>query len=189
MEQVTRTSGAGRRPAGVRVLLAVALGLLMPSSSPALDESLEYQVKAAFVLNFTKFVDWPANAFSAPDSPISICILGEDPFGEFLPQLVAGEVVEGRRVSVQRIRRAPGPKSCQLLFVGRSEKEVSKLLAGLGPGVLTVGDEENFIREGGMIAFLLENRRVRFEIHASVAQNAGLKISSKLMSVAKVVEN
>jgi len=168
--------------------LVFLLGLVLPPPSPAADESLEYQVKAAFLLNFTKFVEWPAAAFEAADSPIAICILGEDPFGTALDQIVAGEVVSGRKLTIQRLKRAPAPKSCQVLFIGRADKDVPKIPPGLGPGVLTVGDGESFIRDGGMIAFVLENRRVRFSINQSAAENAGLRLSSKLLSVARSVE-
>jgi hypothetical protein len=157
--------------------------------SPATpQQASEYQLKAAFLLNFTKFVEWPATAFEEAGSPIAICILGDDPFGATLNQLVEGEVVNGRKVAAVRIRRAPPPKSCQVLFVGGSEKDVSKILAGLGPGVLTVGEGAGFLRDGGMIAFVMENRRVRFEINQGAATNASLTMSSRLLSVARNVE-
>jgi hypothetical protein len=102
--------------------------------------------------------------------------------------MVAGEVVNRRKVAAQRIKRAPPPKSCQVLFAGGSEKDLSKILPGLGPGVLSVGEGETFLRDGGMIAFVVENRRVRFEINRTAADNAGIKLSSRLLSVAKSVE-
>jgi hypothetical protein len=152
------------------------------------NEPTEYQIEAAFLLNFTKFVEWPAEAFATPESPIEICILGDDPFGSVLDQIVAGESVNGRKVAAQRIKHAPAPKSCAVLFVAGSDKDFVKLLPGLGPGVLTVGDGDSFFRDGGMIAFVIENRRVRFEINQTSAENAGLKLSSKLLNVAKAVE-
>ena len=163
---------------GSLCLLAPALG----------DEPLEYQVKAAFLLNFTKFIDWPPAAFAQADSPVSICILGDDPFGNALDQIVAGEVVNGRKVAAERIKSAPAPQSCQVLFISKSETGVAKLLPGIKPGILTVGEGENFLRERGMIAFVIQNRRVRFEINQTVAETAGLKLSSKLLNVATVVE-
>jgi hypothetical protein len=159
-----------------------------PQSSRAAEEPLEYKVKAAFLLNFTKFVDWPAAAFAEPDSPFLICILGEDPFGQTLDQLVAGEVVNGRKVAVQRIRNSPAPKSCKVLFIGRSVGDLPELLPSLGQGLLTVGDREDFIGEGGMIAFVIENRRVRFDINQAAAENAGLKLSARLLNVARSVK-
>jgi YfiR/HmsC-like len=172
------------------ILLCLLLGL---SVDPALfcqetNGSIEYQVKAAFLLNFTKFVEWPVTAFRQEDSPVSICILGVDPFGGGLDQILSGELVNGRKVVAQRIKSVPPPQVCQALFVSRPEKDIGKILPGLGPGVLTVGEGESFIRDGGMIAFVIENRRVRFEINQASAENAGLKLSSKLLSVAKQVQ-
>jgi hypothetical protein len=149
---------------------------------------LEYQVKAAFLLNFTKFTEWPAAAFDTADSPIAICVLGNDPFGNTLDRIVAGEVVNGRKVVVRRIKRTPPKKSCQALFVSRPEKEVAGILPSVTEGVLTIGEGESFIRDGGMIAFVIENQRVRFGINAAAAENAGLKLSSKLLNVARSVE-
>ena len=168
--------------------MAIGFGLVLPFLSQAADDSLEYQVKAAFLLNFTKFVEWPATAFEAPDSPIAICILGEDPFGPTLDQIVAGEVVNGRRVTIQRIRRAPEPKSCQVLFMNAPGREALNIIPSLGPGVLAVGEGEPFVREGGTIAFVIENRRVRFDANLTAAENAGLRLSSKLLNVARSVK-
>jgi hypothetical protein len=175
------------------VVVLLALLLPLPShycaiAAAAADESLEYQVKAAFLLNFTKFVEWPASAFEAADSPITICILGEDPFGAALDQIVTGEVVDGRKLAVQRLKRAPAPKSCQVLFIRRGDKEVPRIPQGTGAGVLIVGEGESFVHDGGMIAFVLENRRVRFSINQSAAESAGLKLSSRLLRVARSIE-
>jgi hypothetical protein len=154
----------------------------------AAEEPLEYQVKAAFLLNFTKFVEWPASAFADEHSPLSICILGEDPFGSTLDEIVKGESANGRELSIRRIRRAPPPKACQVLFVARSETEISKTLSGIGSDILTVGEGDKFLRDGGVIAFVIENRRVRFDVKQSAAARSMLTISSKLMNVARSVE-
>jgi hypothetical protein len=175
------------RKAGALLCLTLALGTLSKLRSWAADESLEYQVKAAFLLNFTKFIEWPPAAFELPNSPVTICILGEDPFGGSLNQIVAGESVNGRNIAVLRIDRPPAQKVCQVLFWGKSNAP-SKAVPELGPGVLTVGEGERFVREGGMIGFLIDNRRVRFDINQSKAEGAGLKLSSKLLSVARTVE-
>ena len=144
--------------------------------APRTPPALEYQVKAAFLLNFTKFVEWPATAFADERSPFAICILGEDPFGTALSQMVNGEGVNGRNLVVRRIRRAPEPKSCQVLFVGGSEKDVPNALAETGPGILTVGEGEDFLRDGGMIAFVIENRRVRFDINQRAGGNGPAEV-------------
>lgn len=184
MGQVTRS----RVPlTEVAIGLIVGLCVALPVRCQEKD-TLEYQVKAAFLLNFTKFIDWPAAAFEAPDSPITICVLGGDPFGGELERFVAGEVVNGRKLAARRIDRAPQPKTCAVLFVAQSEKDPSRFLPVLGPGVLTVGEGDRFVHEGGMIAFVIENRRVRFEINQAAAENAGLKLSSKLLNVARLIE-
>jgi hypothetical protein len=169
-------------------ILTGLASILVSSSANAADGLLEYEVKAVFLLNFTKFIEWPAAAFEAPDSPITICLLGEDPFGRTLDQVVNGEVVNGRKIGVQRIKRPPAAKSCQILFWGRSENAAARTLPALGPGVLTVGEGESFLHEGGMISFVIDNRRVRFDVNQTLAEKAGLKPSSKLLGVARSVE-
>jgi hypothetical protein len=127
-------------------------------------------------------------AFPSPDAPLSICILGDDPFGASLDQIAGGEVVNGRKVAIQRIKNEPLPKSCSVLFIAGNGSE-SVFPEDLGPGVLTVGEGDQFIRNGGMISFVIENRRVRFDVNRTVAANAGFKISSRLLSVARTVGN
>jgi hypothetical protein len=178
-----------KSPRSPVVLMCLVLGfqLFAPFVSQA-DDSREYPVKAAFLFNFTKFIEWPPDAFSRPDAPVDICIFGGDPFGKALDETVAGEIVNGRRVVVQRINRPPAPESCHVVFFGGLEKGVHAVLPELGRGVLTVGEGEGFLGEGGMIAFVIENRRVRFEINQAATANAGLRLSSQLLKVAKSVE-
>jgi len=149
---------------------------------------LEYRVKAAFLLNFTKFVEWPAEAFENSRSPFRICLFGSDPFGGVLDQMVKGEGLNGRPLVISRISRMPEPKACQVLFVNGVSKEDTKALAPLRPGVLTVGEGHEFLRDGGVIAFVVENRRVRFDISQRAANSEMLSISSRLLSVARSVE-
>jgi hypothetical protein len=165
----------------------VVLALLSPHGSRA-HQPLEHQVKAAFLLNFTKFIEWPSNVFADDRSPLTICILGENPFAGALEDMVNGEVVNGRKLVLQTVRRGAPPEACRVLFISKSEKEVRKTLSAVGPGVLTVGEGENFLHEGGMIAFVVENRRVRFDIHVTAAANAMLTINARLLSVARTVE-
>jgi YfiR/HmsC-like len=147
----------------------------------------EYQVKAAFLLNFIKFVGWPASSFESPTSPFSICVLGDDPFGRDLDQVVEGETISGRRVEVVRLQRGPIPKSCQVLFVSKSEKDPG-ILSGVGPGVLTVSDRDRFLMEGGMIAFVIEDRHVRFDINQRAASKGSLTMNARMLNVARSVQ-
>jgi uncharacterized protein DUF4154 len=183
-----RLTSAFRNATAIVSLLAGVLVIFGDPARAAADQPLEYQVKAAFLLNFTKFVEWPAPAFADEHAPLTICILGEDPFGTTLDDMVKGEAVKGHELVIQRIRRAPMPKACQVLFVARPEKEISKVLSELGPGVLTVGEGEKFLQDGGIIAFVIEDRRVRFDIDQRAAARAMLGISSRLMNVARSVE-
>lgn len=176
-----------------RMARRICLWLLLPvclfySQAIGQHQAAAYEVKAAFLLNFTKFVEWPATAFEDAHSPLAICILGDDPFGSALDDLVQGESVNGRKLVVERIRRAPRPKSCQVLFLNKTEKDVSTILSSLGSGVLTVGDGEGFVREGGIIAFAVEGRHVRFDINTRAAAEASLTISSRLLHVARSVQ-
>jgi hypothetical protein len=159
--------------------------MLSPAAAP--HAASEYQVKAAFLLNFTKFVEWPPEVFAATDSPFTICLMGKDPFARILDDMVAGEAVNGRRVAVRRMSESPSPRGCQVVFIGSQEKESARILGGLGRGVLTVGEGEGFIRAGGIIAFVVQDRRVRFDIAQSAAEGAALKLSSQLLAVARSV--
>ena len=169
------------------LLLPATLGSSQPAAAASVEPPLEYQVRAAFLLNFTKFIEWPALETSNPDTPFNICILGSDPFGTALDQILQGETAGGRKLTVQRIRREE-IKSCQVLYLGKTDKDVREMVSSPMYGVLTVGEGESFIRDGGMIAFVIENRRVRFHINLAAAQGAALHISSRLLRVARSVE-
>jgi hypothetical protein len=168
------------------ILTCVWWSLYAHAGPQGAEAPLEYQVKAAFLMNFTKFVEWPSS--EPPDSPIAICILGKDPFGHTMDQVVDGESISSRRLVVERVSQLPAPPSCKVVFVGLPEKEVPKTLSSLGPGILTVGDGERFVKAGGMIGFVVADRHVRFDINQTAAANAGLKLSSKLLNVAKSIE-
>lgn len=184
MEPVIHSRWNRARVAGLWICLLSAFAAHLRAA----DSPVEYQVKAAFLLNFTKFVDWPAASFANPESPIAICILGRDPFGPVLDEIVQGETVNARKVTVQRISQPPGPQTCQVVFVGDPGKETPKTLSGMGRGVLTVGEGERFLRDGGMVALVVDNRRVRFDINQTVATGAGLGLSARLLNVARTVE-
>jgi hypothetical protein len=162
--------------------------LSLPGQQAANPQVADYQVKAAFLLNFTKFVQWPASSFEDAQSPLAICILGNDPFNGTLDQFVSGESVGGRKVVVRRLRSAPAPKNCQVLYISPSERNAAHVVSGLGPGVLTVSDGAGFLRDGGMIAFVVDNRHVRFDINQKAAAQAGLGLSARLLNVARRVE-
>jgi hypothetical protein len=169
-------------------LLAVLL-LALPAAAAAQTAS-EYDIKAAFLYNFTKFVDWPPAAFPDPGN-LKVCVLGQDPFGASL-RTVAGEQVGSRRLTVTPAESVSKAAGCQVLFISRSERErLPQILAALGDApVLTVGDTDGYANRGVAINFVLEGSKVRFEVNTDSADRAGLKISSKLLQLAKrIVSN
>jgi hypothetical protein len=164
--------------------LPLLLLLLVPVPLGAQAAS-EYDVKAAFLYNFTKFVDWPPTAFPDPNN-LRICVLGDDPFGKSL-RSVAGEQVGSHKLTVTQTESISRPTGCQVLFISRSEREkLPQILAALKESpVLTVGDTNGFADHGVIINFVLEGSKVRFEINTDSADRAGIKISSKLLQLAK----
>src|SRR5271168_2290238 len=168
------------------IITSVALSILaarpgLQAGSPPLPEQdLEYQVKAAFLFNFLKFVDWPA---AASDVPFVIGVLGHDPFGEVLDNTVRGKIVSGRHIEVRRYSRIGEVKDCNLLFIGRADS--GRLGVPVQPGLLTVGEASGFLKAGGIINFYLEENHVHFEIQPSVARSAGLRVSSQLLKLAR----
>jgi uncharacterized protein DUF4154 len=175
-----------RRCCGLPLLLAAAW--LIPPDSLRAAVPAEYDVKAAFLSNFTKFVDWPESAFTDERSALKICVLGKDPIGKSL-QSIAGANEPGRKRMVLRKAELRDPAICQVLFISRSERgRLPALLSAVRDvPVLTVGDTQGFLEQGGIINFVREGSAVRFEINQEAAERAGLKISSKLMRLASRV--
>jgi hypothetical protein len=187
----TRPASRATTLATIRFFVALPLSFFASLASSLAaqppPQASEYELKAAFLLNFTKFVIWPSAAFVDGASPLAICILGDDPFDSVLDQLVAGEEVNGRKLLVRRIQQPPMPKTCHVLFFTSSQKDVPSVIAASGSGVLTVGETDAFLREGGIIAFVVDSRRVRFDINLRAASNASLTLSARLLSVARSV--
>lgn len=173
---------------GLAAVLLLALPLVAPAANAAnAGQGLEYQLKAAFLYNFVKFVEWPAEAFNGERSPLSICVYGADPFGDTLDNVVRGETVGERGLLVQRPDSLDDLRDCHVLFVSRSERgRMPEILARVaGEPVLTVGDADGFLKAGGVINFVLEENKVRFLINPEAAERNRLKISSKLLRLAK----
>ncbi len=164
------------------------LGCLFPAAA-AQGAPKEYQVKAAFLFNFAQFVDWPAGAFATTAMPVTIGVLGDDPFGAYLDELVRGERVHDRSLRVERYRRVEEIGDCHVLFISRSEAgRLDQILEGLKDRpILTVGDFENFARRGGMIRLITEKNKIRMRISQDAAVQAGLTISSKLLRASELV--
>jgi len=177
--------------AGFHLLPAVVAGLLVigAAASSASAVSKEYEVKAACLFHFAQFVDWPDSAFSDADAPFSIGILGDDPFGDTLDEIVKGESIRHRGIAIKRSRRASDLKGCQMLFISNSEKDrVDQILSSLDDAsILTVGETDGFAGRGGIINFYLDENKVRFEINPDTAKRHGLKLSSQLLGLGRIV--
>ena len=166
--------------------LAACIGCIH-AEAPVADE---YPVKAAFLFNFAKFVEWPTDAFKGPEDPIAICVLGQNPFGGALEDVVRNKIVANRGFQVRDVANAQQASKCQIVFVTASErKRFRSLMEDLkGHSILTVGEADDFTASGGVINFKLKDARVRIEIDAGAAERAKLHISSKLLSLAEIVK-
>jgi hypothetical protein len=168
-----------------------ALGLLLLLAGSPMSRAQvidEYRVKAAFLYNFAKFVEWPASSFKNAADPIIICVLG-NPFGDRLENTVNGKEIEGRRLIVRQISDISEAAGCHILFVATGKKRVTDLLGSVKASpVLTIGESGNFAEAGGVIGFKLESGKVRLQINVYAAERAHLRVSSKLLGLAEIVK-
>lgn len=164
-------------------LLAIS-GLHAQGSRPT-----DFQVKAAYLFNFGRFVEWPTRIAATWGDAFTVCVLGQDPFGPALDAALAGETIGGKRVIAKRISAPHDSGNCQILFLNSAKSEALDRVieAGDKNSVLTVSDMPQFLERGGMIQFVLEGNRVRFEVNLAAAQHAGLTLSSELLKVATAV--
>ena len=179
-----------RRFAARRFLLGLAGAILAGATLQAEpDPTLEHRVKAAFLYNFAKFVDWPTNAFADADAPLVIGIFGDGSMVQALEQTVKGKSIGNRAIQTRRILDATRINPCQILFVAQSEtQQVAQSVAAVGRApVLLVGESPGFVAAGGAIGFASDEGRVRFEANTAAAERTGLKISSKLLRLATSV--
>jgi hypothetical protein len=174
-----------------RSLLVLPLSMLLAwaAAAPASAAPTEYDVKAAFLFNFSQFVDWPPPAFAEAGSPLVIGVLGRDPFGAGLDEIVRGETVNGRPLEVRRFRRVEDVDVCHILYIDATEKaRLDAILAKLqGRPILTVGDFESFALSGGVIRFVTTGNKIRLHVNLDAARTANLTISSKLLRPAHIV--
>lgn len=172
-------------PHDVRIHAASSRGL-----ADRAQETLENDVKAAFLYNFTKFVEWPPRG-GRGDEPFRICVLADPVFARTVDRIIEGESIQGRRLVRTAPQTVDDARACNILYVGRSEAERgARMIAAVRQlPVLTVGDAPNFVDQGGAIGFVLENDRVRFDVSAPAVDRSGLKVSSKLLRVARTVKD
>ena len=169
--------------------LAIAICAVAPLPRLDADGPTEYQVKAAFLFNFAKYVEWPKGTFRDAAAPIVVGIIGEDPFGRALDDALDGKLVDGRRLVPRRFEDAASARSAQIVFVSQGEEEhLARILEALsGASIMTVSDMERFAERGGVAGFYHEGNRVRFCVNVTSAAKADLKISSQLLKLARIV--
>jgi hypothetical protein len=176
----------GRRPWLTAVALAWGL-LATPGVRAQSAKPTDYDVKAAYLYNFGRFVEWPAKA--AQGDSFAVCVLGQDPFGPTLDATLAGETIGGKSVVAKRISGPQESGNCQILFLSPTEdSRLNEIIEAVDKkAVLTVSDMPQFAQRGGMIQFVLEGKRIRFEVNLTATKHAGLTLSSELLKVATAV--
>jgi hypothetical protein len=169
----------------VTVLMAMLSGLVQ--AAPVAPPN-EYALKSVFLYNFCHFIDWPESSFTSPNEPLIIGIVGDDPFGSLLKEAVEGETYHNRPIVIEHYHGPRDIKHCHLLFVGRTEaSRVDAILAAVNSkSVVTVGETEDFLDHGGMIALPADKNRVRLRIRPATMRAANLSVSSKLLRVADI---
>jgi hypothetical protein len=172
-------------PKGMRRLVAACLALLLTcgpgAGARAQGQAEEYELKAAFLYNFAKFVEWPAGATT---HPLCLGVLGPDPFGAVLDRMLAGKTVHDRPITIRRFTRPDDVGACQLVFVTTAAARTFPLESWMRPGIVSVGDDETFVDRGGLIAFTMQSNKLRFVVNAAAADRAQVKLSSQLLKLA-----
>jgi hypothetical protein len=174
--------------ATVSVLIVAFAGALAGEEVGNLPQVQESRLKAGYVYSLTLFVEWPPDVFSRADSPLSICVSGEDSFADLLEELIGQKKPGGRALSVVRLR-TDEPRGCHMLFLAASRQwQLAKIQERVGNGsVLTVGEGKDFAERGGVVGLVMDEDRVRLQINVKTAERARLKISSRLLSIAHLV--
>ncbi len=174
--------------ARIMLLLAVSVTFTVNAAEPPKAE--EYAVKSIFIFNFAKYTKWPVGAFPNTDSPLRLCITGDDSFLKVFDKL-QGEYIQGRTVVIQHISNEADLTMCHILFIGTTEPERLRLvLASIrNRHILTIGDMPDFAKLGGIINLTRANNKIRFEINKKEEKNAGLQISSKLLQLARIIKS
>jgi hypothetical protein len=171
------------------IILCWFLFNAFPKAFSMNGENAEYPLKLAFLYNFAKFVEWPPESFRSPDAPLAICIVGHDPFSADIENELRTRPAGSHPVEFVALKQTGRLNLCHIVFIPVTEKDqAAGIVRSLkGSGALTVGESEGFAVRGGIVNFTVEGGKVRFEINKYAADRAGLKISSKLLSLAKVV--
>jgi hypothetical protein len=172
------------------IVVGAVLASTFAPPAAAQAPALEHEVKAAFLLNFARFAEWPASTFANQTAPINICVVRPDPFGDTIDGIVRGEVVQGRGVAVRRVAADESIHGCHVLFVPSAVQAVAPLLRSLrAVPTLTVGETDTFLPAGGTVSFFLEAGKVRFAMNPDAAERSGVRISSHLLRLARIARH
>jgi hypothetical protein len=176
-----------RKKTFVFTALAAWLSIAAPPARAQETFTSEYEIKAAFLFNFAKFIDWPVKPFIEAESHFTIGVLGRDPFGDALEQTIGGKTVKSRNIVLRRFRHISEYKPCDILFVCESERPaLPEIVQRLRKeSVLTVSDMPEFGRRGGMIYLFTEDNKVRFSIRTDLTDKAGLRLIARLLSLSR----
>lgn len=195
---VTGSSDVGDASGNVRLALRAVMALAVSwailflplHGSAQIEDEGEYRVKLAFLYNFAQFIEWPSEVFHDPAAPLTICVLGQNPFEGEIERDLRGRQAAGHPIKVVRLRRDEDPRACQMIFVRASEnKAVLRMLPALsGSSTLTVGEAKGFASSGGVINLIHDDNKLRFEINLDAAAKTQIKISSKLLALARIVK-
>ena len=174
----------------IHVIIALCLWGGFATESFA-QRATEYEVKAAFLYNFARFVTWPDSTTKEANAPLVIGVFGKDPFGSTLEQTIRNKTAQNHPIIIQHYQNIEDVHTCHILFIGTTEqKELTSLLTHLQTApILTVGEQNDFCQNGGMVNFILVNRRVRFEINPQAIERSKLTISSRLLKLAQIVKD
>lgn len=178
---------AVRKATSVATLLAFLAAFAAASASVRAQRGLEYEVKAAYLYNIVSFVTWPPDAFAGPADPIRLCVFEKDPFGPMLDSAIRGALAEQHPMVAERISSIDMISRCHLVFVPHDSADWTDQVrrAAAQRPILIVGESNDFLQHGGMIAFVIEGGRVRFDVNVHTAASQGLKMSSRLLQVAR----
>ena len=176
------------------MLLPLLVLLVMVSSAAKVNATSaqvlsESQIKAGFLFNFTRFIEWPDHAFATPTSAFSVCIIGATPLVDLLTQAAMGKVVNGRSLTIRGVKSTDDLHTCQILFLSMTEeRRAAHILESVkGMSVLTVSEIPGFAAAGGMIDFVVEENKVKLEMNVDATSHTGLKVSAKLIAVSHLV--
>jgi len=173
------------------VLAGVLLASVVHPAPVSAQSASEDQLKAVYLFNFAKFVDWPTELFKTPDAPMNFCVLGRSPASDELDASIRGKGINAHTIVVRHLHGPEEIKDCHLVFLAASAgKQQMKLLqAARGSPVLLVSETPGFARAGGAMDFLVENGKLIFEVNVGAAEAVHLKISSKLLALARIVSS